>query len=348
MSNRLKTLVAAGWLVLLLNTAYLAALPSPTLFYMGNAVLHLVLGLALTVALVAWWRRSAAASASNLAARAPGGGAAETAAGSPAAATGAAAVWLLALAAAAGVALAVAGNTTPHRWLLWIPIGASALAVLAGLIYLAQQAAARGGAWRQLLRASAAAAAVLLVLPAVMITYRRMHPDPALRIHNPTTAPVTMNEEGGGPKSPFFPSSAKTNVGGIIPADFFTQSDTCGECHKDIYRQWKSSVHHFASFNNQFYRKSIEYMQDVVGTQPSKWCAGCHDHAVFFNGRFERPIKEQIDTVEARAGLACTSCHAITHVASSMGNGDFTIAYPPLHELAASRQPVLRRVNHFL
>jgi tetratricopeptide (TPR) repeat protein len=354
MRDHWKNLAAAGWLVLLVNTAYIAAFPTPTLFYMGNVVLHLALGLALTVAVVRLWRRGRAAGAAGGEAAAAGGDAAalaaargenDLAAGSPA---GRAAVWLLVIAAAAGVTLAVAGNTTPHRWLLWTHIGASALAVLAGLLYLQQQAAARGGAWRRLLRASAAVAAVLLVVPAAMTAWRRAHPDPAMRIHNPTAVPVSMSDEGGGPKSPFFPSSAKTNVGGIIPADFFTQSDTCGECHKDIYRQWKSSVHHFASFNNQFYRKSIEYMQDTIGTQPSKWCAGCHDHAVFFNGRFERPIKEQIDTEEARAGLACTSCHAITHVDSSMGNGGNTVAYPPLHELAASRNPVLRRVNHFL
>ena len=107
-------------------------------------------------------------------------------------------------------------------------------------------------------------------------------------------------------------------------------------------------MHHFASFNNQFYRKAIEYMQDTVGTQPSKWCAGCHDHAVFFNGRFERPIKEQIDTPEAKAGLACTSCHAITSIDSSMGNGGFTIEYPPLHELMSSRNPVIRRLDRFM
>ena len=348
MRDHWKHLAAAAWLVLLVNTAYIAAFPSPTLFYMGNVVLHLALGLALTLAVVRLWRRGRPAGA------AAAGGENDLAAGSP---MGRAAVWLLVIAAAAGVALAVAGNTTPHRWLLWTHVGASALAVVAGLLYLQQQAAARGGAggaagavgaWRRLLRASVAVAAVLLVVPAAMTAWRRAHPDPAMRIHNPTMVPVSMSEEGGGPKSPFFPSSAKTNVGGIIPADFFTQSDTCGECHRDIYRQWKSSVHHFASFNNQFYRKSIEYMQDTIGTQPSKWCAGCHDHAVFFNGRFERPIKEQIDTVEARAGLACTSCHAITHVDSSMGNGGKTVAYPPLHELAASRNPVLRRVNHFL
>jgi hypothetical protein len=89
-------------------------------------------------------------------------------------------------------------------------------------------------------------------------------------------------------------------------------------------------------------------MQDVVGTRPSKWCAGCHDHAVFFNGRFDRPIKEQIDTPEAQAGLGCMSCHAIVHVGSSMGNGDFTVEYPPLHELASSKNKYIRAMDYFL
>ena len=161
------------------------------------------------------------------------------------------------------------------------------------------------------------------------------------RIVNPASPALSMDGEGAGPSSPFFPSSSNTNVNGIIPANFFMTSKTCERCHKDIYDQWNSSAHHFSSFNNQWYRKSIEYMQDVVGTKPSKWCAGCHDHAVFFNGRFDRPIKEQIDTPEAQAGLACTSCHSISHVGSTMGQGDFTIEYPPLHDLAASNNPIL-------
>jgi tetratricopeptide (TPR) repeat protein len=326
--------VAATLLVaLLINAAYLAALPSPTLFYMANAALHLLLGCLLVPVAAAAWRRL------------------------PRGRRPLAFAWLLAAAAAAGLALAGVGNTTPHRWLLWLHAGAATLAALALLPWLARRAADRGelgvrgdrgSGPRRFLRAYAAAAALFLLLPAGATLHRRLRPDPALRVANPLVAAARMEEEGGGPASPFFPSSARTNVGGIIPADFFTQSDTCGECHQDIYRQWRSSVHHFGSFNNQFYRKSIEYMQDVVGTRPSKWCAGCHDHAVFFNGRFDRPIKEQIDTPEARAGLACTSCHAIVHVASTMGNGDYTIGYPPLHELAASRKPLLRSVNRFM
>ena len=157
-----------------------------------------------------------------------------------------------------------------------------------------------------------------------------------------------MDEEGAGPQSPFFPSSAKTNVDGIIPSNFFMDSEACGECHKDIYEQWKSSVHHFASFNNQFYRKSIEYMQIVVGTQPSKWCAGCHDHAVFFNGRFDKPIKEQIDTPEAHAGLACTSCHAIVHVDSTMGNGGFHHRVSAAARAGLQQEQLHPRVDYFL
>jgi len=92
------------------------------------------------------------------------------------------------------------------------------------------------------------------------------------RIENPRMPPAEMNNEGDGPQGPFFPSSAQVFGGQKIPSKFFMESDSCKRCHQDIYEQWNRSVHHFSSFNNQWYRKSIEYMQDTVGTSPSKWC----------------------------------------------------------------------------
>jgi tetratricopeptide (TPR) repeat protein len=157
-----------------------------------------------------------------------------------------------------------------------------------------------------------------------------------------------MDGEGGGPESPFFPSSSTTNVGGVIPSEFFLDSEACAECHEDIYEQWNSSMHHFSSFNNQFYRKSIEYMQETAGVEASKWCAGCHDHAMFFNGRFEKKVIEQIDTPAAQAGLGCMSCHSITHVPDTMGNGGFEMTYPPLHELMTSENEVVRTLNKYV
>jgi Flp pilus assembly protein TadD len=170
----------------------------------------------------------------------------------------------------------------------------------------------------------------------------------ANRISNPLMPPETMDGEGDGPQGKFFPSSAQTKHGGNIPSQYFMQSDACERCHADIYKQWNSSMHHFSSFNNQWYRKSIEYMQDVAGVRSSKWCAGCHDPALLYSGLFDTPIKQIVDRPEARAGLGCMMCHSIVQVKSTMGQGDFYLEYPKLHELAASESPLVRKLHDFV
>ena len=67
-----------------------------------------------------------------------------------------------------------------------------------------------------------------------------------------------------------------------------------------------------------------------------------------FAGKFDTPIRAQIQSPESQAGLACTSCHSIVHVKSSMGQGDFTIEYPPLHDLATSDNALLRAGHDYL
>ena len=322
---KLKAFVGVGCLALLINAGYIAAFASPTIFYMGNVLLHLVLGVVLAFLFVALMARDRDVRRWTL--------------GS---------VVQFAVALGTGVWLAIYGNVRDHEVVLKAHIWMAALGVTALLPYGYKLMKSWVGAERAFGLALQAAAVFALALPLGVNAYYRAHPSADDRIVNPASAPLDMAGEGGGPKTPFFPSSAQTNVGGIIPSNFFMDSEKCGECHKDAYEQWKSSVHHFASFNNQYYRKSIEYMQSVVGTQPSKWCAGCHDHAVFFNGRFEKPIKDQIDTPEARAGLACTSCHSITHVGSTMGNADFTINYPPLNDLMTSRNKYIRALDSFM
>ncbi len=168
------------------------------------------------------------------------------------------------------------------------------------------------------------------------------------RIANPSMPPATMNSEGDGPGGPFFPSSAQVLGGQKIPSKFFMESDSCKRCHEDIYNQWFSSAHHFSSFNNQWYRKSIEYMQDTIGTKPSKWCGGCHDPAVLYSGLMDTPIKQIVHRPESQAGLGCMMCHSIANVKSSMGQGDFYLEYPKLHELAATQNPVARMLHDFL
>ncbi len=244
-------------------------------------------------------------------------------------------LWSVVLAAFTGALLVYVGNTHDHRAVLVIHVVVSLAAV--AILFARRE--------NFLFAKIGAAAAALVLVGGVSYRYAIRSQE---HIVNSRIVPLSMNQEGGGPSSPFFPSGANTTNGKIVPSSFFMESKKCGECHRDIYEQWKSSAHHFASFNNQFYRKSIEYMQSVVGTRPSKWCAGCHDHAVFFNGRFDRPIKEQIDTPEAQAGLSCMSCHSIVHVNGSVGNGSFAMSYPPLHEIANSSNPLMHDLERFV
>src|SRR5215813_12451445 len=220
-------------IVLLVNAAYIAALPSATIFYVLNVLLHLGLGVAFLIMV----RQKPV-------------------------------VALIGLAAIPALYLIKAGNTTDHRFWLYAHVALGVAAMM----------------WWA--RSRAVLVALLALLPFIT------RPRPAQRIANPTLTPVSMEEEGEGPKGPFWPSSVRTNVG-LVPSSYFLDSEHCGTCHKDIYEQWKGSVHHFASFNNQFYRRSIEYMQEKQGTtKPSRWCAGCHDHAVILTGRWEKPIKD--------------------------------------------------------
>ncbi|HEY3444571.1 MAG TPA: tetratricopeptide repeat protein [Paludibaculum sp.] len=297
-----------AFLVLLVNSAYLAAFATPSIFYMGNVVAHIALGVLWATGVL--WLLIRNSGYRTLA--------------------------LLALPViATGAAITYTGAGFDFRALLWVHIGLGVLTALAAVVVLKRRAVT-----------VACAASAVFVIGA--LGYQRAYPGHLVKIVNPLRVPATMEEEGAGAKSPFWPSSANTNVNGIIPSSFFMDSKLCGECHKDAYEQWNSSMHHFSSFNNRYYARSIEHMQEISGTQGSKWCAGCHDHAVFFNGRFEKPIKDQIDTPEAQTGLGCVSCHSIVHVDSTMGNGGFTIEYPKLHDLASSRNPYIRAMDRFL
>src|SRR5271170_6593345 len=173
------------WLLLvtILNAAYTAALPSPTVFYIANVVLHLALGAATVIWLGFTWRRSPK-------------------------------VAPLLLAGILGVYLIFAGATTDHRRALWTHV---TLAIVGLAILLPR--------WR------AALATFTIIAAALRFGM------PEARIHNPESPPLSMTEEGAGPRSPFWPSSAQTNTGGLIPSDFFMDSELCGECHKDIYAQ---------------------------------------------------------------------------------------------------------------
>src|SRR5262245_58694939 len=133
--------LSVGVAVLALNTAYLTAFNSPSLFYFANVVLHFVLGLLLAVAFGVRLARARGRPALVLAASA-----------------------LLAAGTVAGMAIVFLGVAAPYRWLLPVHIALS----LAGAIPLLIFAAIRAFAWtagreRTVLSATAAIVCVATI-----------------------------------------------------------------------------------------------------------------------------------------------------------------------------------------
>src|ERR1035437_5397917 len=310
---------------LAVSAIYRDAVPQANIFYAGVVFLHAVAGVVASVWLLLWLVRSLFLRQGEPLVR---GG-----------------MLFLFLGAIPGLALIYTGALSTERRNVYLHIGLSLAG--AGLM-----AAARLGNRRWLSRHAALRVAAVIVVLAVLAPVARYLRETRWtqrgRIENPALPPVSMDGEGDGPSGPFFPSSAQVYGGEKIPSKFFMESDSCKRCHEDIYNQWNSSAHHFSSFNNQWYRKAVEYMQDTVGTRPSKWCGGCHDPAVLYSGKMDTPIRQIVHTPEAQAGLGCMMCHSIADVKSTMGQGDFYLEYPKLHELAATQNPVARSLHDFL
>jgi tetratricopeptide (TPR) repeat protein len=322
----LKRWLSRSLIALVASAAYLYGYPSATISYGILVLFHIATGIFFSVLLVAWLIRLLPNE--TLLARFG---------------------WLL-LAAGAILGIVLIKLGTPTHLKPWF-YAHIALCLFGSLFLSASWLASRG--WLGSGIAQRALGFVVLLLLTAGIAAgawwtREIAWQKANRISNPLMPPESMDGEGDGPKGKFFPSSAQTKHGGNIPSKYFMQSDACQRCHADIYKQWDSSMHHFSSFNNQWYRKSVEYMQDVAGVKASKWCAGCHDPALLYSGLFDTPIKQIVDRPEARAGLGCMMCHSIVQVKSTMGQGDFFLEYPKLHELAASENPVVRSLHDFL
>ena len=313
---------AAGGLVLLGTAAALWAFDTPTVAYVATALLHVGLGLAWTILLAfllvreranvpawLWWPAVVAWTASTI----------------------------------ASALLIVRGSLTSQRPVLLAHIFAALAGSVVVLAAARRWTAGRGAPWTW------ATAIVLLVAGgASAAAYRSWDKRRVAAeevIVNPAMPPLTMDGEGEGPRGPFFPSSSRTAAGALIDSSFFLGSEACARCHPEVVAQWNESAHHFSSFNNQWYRKSIEYMQEVAGTKPARWCAGCHDPAPLFSGMMEKPVRDILHEPEAQAGLGCTACHAISHVASTMGQGDYTIRYPPLHGMLTSGNALIQAAH---
>ena len=288
-----------GGVVLLANSTYLGLAAEPGLIHLLNLVAHPLLGVVLAVAGGRWWWQQRRQTGLTLAGT------------------------LLASSTACGVLLAVRGQQDSERLLVGLHV-VLAVTGLAGLFLALRRT-----------RLAIAVAAVALAVAMTPFAIRLGGDDTALWVN--AEAPEDMAGEAmGGTSGPFFPSSLHTASGGTLPEEAFVDHQACARCHADEVRQWKASAHRFSSLSNPYYRRTVETFREDRGPVAAKWCGGCHDPALLVSGQLERPTEELADRPVADTGVSCTVCHGMSAIRSTMGQADFELAVPPLHQLATS------------
>ena len=161
---------------------------------------------------------------------------------------------------------------------------------------------------------------------------------------------VVLNDSSAGKTVQFLPSLAIVQGGDVIPPEHLMTDEACAECHPDIAKTHEQSMHRFSSFNNPAYRFSVEETRKVVlqrdGTvKAARFCAACHDQVPLFSGQFDDPDYDTENNPTGQVGITCVTCHAMTRVNGVHGNGDYTIADPPRYPFAFSKSALLRGIN---
>ena len=299
------------------NAIYLAAFTRDTTFFYAMLLLHLVLGVAIAIPFFVFATTHARRMIRMWNKRAKYAGLA---------------IFSLALVCVgSGVFMTFRGATLNNR-LVWLAHVASVPLALVAFI-LHRRAHTHKLQFRRLF---AWGGAVAVFLGAMAI---------AARLEKPPKRIVNM-----GGDTVFFPSSSETFDQGLLDGRKLAANEYCQECHPDSFHQWERSAHRFSSFNNPFYRKSVELMADRVGRERTKWCSGCHDPVVLFTGQMgaATQAKFSYDSWEAQQGLTCMSCHSIAEVKDVRGNGSYVIEESKQYPFAFSENETLRAINRLL
>ncbi len=105
------------------------------------------------------------------------------------------------------------------------------------------------------------------------------------------------------------------------------KTDDCADCHSDVASHWMHSAHAYASFDNPWYRASVDQFRAHRSNEESRFCAGCHDPLLLLAGDVDREVEP--DDELAYAGITCLVCHSVDS-ARPDGNGSFTLTGAPV------------------
>ena len=96
-------------------------------------------------------------------------------------------------------------------------------------------------------------------------------------------------------------------LAGFAEAADFETSDTCGKCHRDIYRMWRQSAHAEAT-EDPFFYQTLEDVRGMDRGRREKICLECHAPMAIVSGDLELKLSS------SREGVPCEFCHSLVEV----------------------------------
>ena len=110
------------------------------------------------------------------------------------------------------------------------------------------------------------------------------------------------------PEASFAPSHLSVDG----PVEPLADVARCAACHEAEHATWSLGAHAHASFDNPWYKSSVDALRDPArgqsGLEASRHCGGCHDPVLLTRGLMDGPV-DPSDPL-ARLGVTCLSCHA--------------------------------------
>ena len=327
LQRKLVSVLLGGYVIILLNSLLLLLFESSTAgLYMTMVLFHVALGFVLVVPVIAFLVAHVRAMPRKE---------------NPSAAwVGIGTSISLNVLLITGIALAIWGVAVSGKWVLVLHIVTAVTSILFFIVHISLKYGVKyhflewGQTWKQGAGQFSKHPLSVTVLTGVLLSVI-IAAFPMLG----STSQVYVDDESQADL--MFSQSALAHDGYFEDEDL-GRSETCGQagCHPDVYAQWQESVHKFSSFNNPWYRKSIEVLVERKGNEPAAWCASCHDPQVLFTGRMTADMPIDMDHWTAKEGLTCLSCHAVTGLRDVKGNGRYVISKPDEYPFARAEDGI--------
>ena len=109
--------------------------------------------------------------------------------------------------------------------------------------------------------------------------------------------------------------SPASNISSIhLNTKGFSSSIQCGQCHKELYNDWKHSLHADAS-GNAIFKSAYMQVYFETGERARPACLTCHAPVAYFNN------DPKLTQAISREGVSCDFCHSIAEALSGTQEG---------------------------